>query len=452
MNRGTYGYPLPPNYATTLVPPRWTNARAYTVAGAYTGFVVPANVFQIGLMVVGAGGSGAMATASTGNVATGGGGGGFAFGILDVTPGQVLPTITVGAGGAALNTVSNTNGNSGGTSSFGTIVTCTGGSGGSSPNVQTNGTGGAGGTATVTGLRNSVASTGGRGGTVTSAAIGYKTTGGGAAGGFFASGNGGDLIPTGGNLEVYATGGAGWGGNGSGINSTANINTSGFAFGGGAFNFNGASFFNLFGNQAGPGAGTAGSGFYTRPVTTNSSSLGGNGIIGSPTQPLVPVATAATYFTIQPAAGSGFLSSNASNPYLMLVDLNFGGAGGNSYVNASTTANIYAAGNGGNGGGGGGFMNAGIISNGIMLAGDGGMCGGGGAMASVSAIASAKSGSGGFFGGGGALSTNASTDFASAGDGGNGGGGGGISVASNTVRVSGAGGAGAVILFWTDGY
>lgn len=450
MNRSNYGYPLPPNYATRVAPPRWTNARAYTRAGTYTDFVVPANVFQIGLMVVGAGGSGAMATPNNGYVATGGGGGGFAFGILDVTPGQVLPTITVGAGGAALITVSGVNGNAGGTSSFGTIVTCTGGGGGNTSAVKTDAAGGVGGTATVTGLRNSVASTGGRGGNITSTSANYKVTGGGAPGGFFNSGNGGDIVAVTGAHDSHATGGAGWGGNGSGLNPSVPGSTNGMAYGGGAFNFNGASIIPFpAGTQtfvASSGTGTAGVGYFS---ASPGATLGGNGIIGAPTQPLVPVAVAQP-FTIQPAAGSGLLSSNASNPYLLLVDLNFGGAGGNSFVNGSATNTIYAAGPGGNGGGGGGMANG--TSSGSFIAGDGGVAGGGGGLSMGIATLFLKAGSGGFFGGGGALSSNNTSNYAIAGSGGNGGGGGGISTGTTATRLSGAGGDGAVILYWTDGY
>lgn len=449
MNRGTYGYPLPPNYATRVPPSRWTNARAYTVAGTYTGFVVPANVFQIGLMVVGAGGSGAMATPNNGYLATGGGGGGFAFGILDVTPGQVLPTITVGAGGAALNTVSGVNGNAGGTSSFGTIVTCTGGGGGNTSAVKTDAAGGVGGTATVTGLRNSVASTGGRGGNITSLSSNYKTTGGGAPGGFFNSGNGGDIVAVTGTHESHATGGAGWGGNGSGLNPSVSFNTNGMAYGGGAFNFNGASIIPFPSSTpfvASSGTGTAGVGYF---MATAGATLGGNGIIGAPSNPLVPV-SGGTAFTTQPAAGSGFLSSNASNPYLLLVDLNFGGAGGNSFVNSTTTNAAYSAGSGGNGGGGGGITN--VTSTGSFTAGDGGVAGGGGGLVMGITTVFLRAGSGGFFAGGGALSAGNSSTYAIAGSGGNGGGGGGISTGSSTTRLSGAGGDGAVILYWTDGY
>ena len=120
MNRGTYGYPLPPNYATRVTP-RWTRFQLITTTTS--SFVVPANIFQMGVAVFGGGGAGGSANRG------GGGGGGFAYGVVDVMPGQLLPTITVGAAG--------------GTSSFGAILTATGGS------TTATGTGGAGGTGTA---------------------------------------------------------------------------------------------------------------------------------------------------------------------------------------------------------------------------------------------------------------------------------------------------------------
>ena len=113
MNQGMYGYGLPPNQATRVAPPKWTNFNAIRATSSTE--VVPQNVYQIGVAVFGAGGSGGV-DRSTGQ-ATGGGGGGFAFGILDVIPGQILPTITIGTGGAGVT--SSDAGNAGGTSSFG---------------------------------------------------------------------------------------------------------------------------------------------------------------------------------------------------------------------------------------------------------------------------------------------------------------------------------------------
>jgi len=86
MNKGTYGYPLPPNAPTRVAPPEWKSCKLITTTTSTE--VVPQNVFQMGVAVFGGGANGSGATA--------GGGGGFAFGILDVVPGQYLPTLTVG--------------------------------------------------------------------------------------------------------------------------------------------------------------------------------------------------------------------------------------------------------------------------------------------------------------------------------------------------------------------
>ena len=96
MNKGTYGYPLPPNAPTRIAPPEWRSCKLITATTSAE--VVPQNVYQMLAMVWGGGGQG------------GGGGGGFAMGIIDVVPGQLLPTITVATGGA------------GGSSSFGACL------------------------------------------------------------------------------------------------------------------------------------------------------------------------------------------------------------------------------------------------------------------------------------------------------------------------------------------
>ena len=132
-----YGFALPPNFATRLAPPKWTNCRAYIKAGTYNDFVVPQNVYQLMICVWGAGGGGALCGTYNAYytyyaVGTGGDGGGYAQGILDVLPGQILPTITIGAGGTISTTLSSGSGSAGGTSSVGTLLTATGGAGGQS--------------------------------------------------------------------------------------------------------------------------------------------------------------------------------------------------------------------------------------------------------------------------------------------------------------------------------
>ena len=101
--------------------------KVYSFPGSDT-FTVPAGVSKIRVRVVGAGGGGAKANSSAPVVATGGGGGGYAVGVFSVTPGTQY-TVTVGAGGAGQPNT-DTNGNPGGSTSFGALISATGGSGG----------------------------------------------------------------------------------------------------------------------------------------------------------------------------------------------------------------------------------------------------------------------------------------------------------------------------------
>ena len=56
MNQGTYGYPLAPNKSTRIAPPEWRTARLITQTTS--NFVVPQNVYQIGVAIAGGGGGG----------------------------------------------------------------------------------------------------------------------------------------------------------------------------------------------------------------------------------------------------------------------------------------------------------------------------------------------------------------------------------------------------------
>ena len=154
MNKGSYGYPLPPNGFVRVAPSEWTQYKLITTTTSTE--TVPQNVFQMGVAVFGGGGTGGSAVA-------GGGGGGFAFGIVDVIPGQLLPTITIGA--------------SAGTSSFGTLLSATGGT---NAVTITPGTGGSGSGSSL--LRGFMTASGGAGGS-------GNNGGSGAAGSFY--GNGG---------------------------------------------------------------------------------------------------------------------------------------------------------------------------------------------------------------------------------------------------------------------
>jgi len=100
-------------------------------AGTYS-FVIPTGTTSIRVRVFGGGGSGGNNTGYSG-----GAGGGFALGTFTVTAGSIH-TVTVGAGGYSSST--------GGTSSFGSLISATGGTGGSTNTGQKTGGTGAGGT------------------------------------------------------------------------------------------------------------------------------------------------------------------------------------------------------------------------------------------------------------------------------------------------------------------
>jgi len=108
----------------------WTKAKL--ILNTTSTEVAPPNVYKVWVHVIGAGGGGGWYP---------GAGGGYASGIINVIPGQLLPTITIGASGSQA-LANGSNGGAGGTTSFGTLLTATGGPGGSS-------SGGAGGAGTV---------------------------------------------------------------------------------------------------------------------------------------------------------------------------------------------------------------------------------------------------------------------------------------------------------------
>lgn len=82
-----FGQPPAPGKATRIAPPEWKKYKIITTTTSTE--TVPDNVYQMMVMVWG-GGTNAAST-------TPGGGGGFGMGIIDVTPGQLLPTLTIGA-------------------------------------------------------------------------------------------------------------------------------------------------------------------------------------------------------------------------------------------------------------------------------------------------------------------------------------------------------------------
>lgn len=109
----------------------FTNMQVYAAPGSYT-FTVPAGVNKIMVEVWGGGGGGGLASTSVSNPALGGGGGGYAKEIFTVSAGTPY-TVTVGAGGVSGTSIANAG--SGGTSSFGSLITATGGTGGWSVGV-----------------------------------------------------------------------------------------------------------------------------------------------------------------------------------------------------------------------------------------------------------------------------------------------------------------------------
>ena len=158
MNLGIYGNGTPPNYQTRVAPPFWANYKM--ILTTTSAEVVPQNVWQILALVWGGGGGG--------STSLGGSGGGFCMGIIDVVPGQTLPTLTVGAAGSV-------GGGAGGTSSFGTLLSSTGGA-----------VGAVGGTGTATGVRSPFTATGG---------TSVSKYGGGASGSPYGNGGSGGGAP-----------------------------------------------------------------------------------------------------------------------------------------------------------------------------------------------------------------------------------------------------------------
>lgn len=205
------------------------NIQIFARSGTY---VVPPGVTRIRVRVWGAGGSGGVSqniATQLGYAAGGGGGGGHGIKVIDTTPGTSY-TVTVGTGGATAYGTggSGVNGTAGGTSSFGTLVTCTGGGAGAAINPFVGGgtaAGGAGGTSTGGDLNYS----GGAGGTATATATFYNVGnrlmaagGGGSAGSIFGNGGAGGAanMTVNGADTIGAGGGGGVGGKGGDATAT----------------------------------------------------------------------------------------------------------------------------------------------------------------------------------------------------------------------------------------
>lgn len=108
-----------------------TIAHGQTVVVSNLTFTVPANVYSLNVLCVGAGGGGGGGDAGPGPDWTGGNGGigGAGIGQITTTPGSTF-TVSIGAGGTG-GTFTGVNGTNGGATTFGsTVVQGTGGAGG----------------------------------------------------------------------------------------------------------------------------------------------------------------------------------------------------------------------------------------------------------------------------------------------------------------------------------
>lgn len=170
----------------------------FTSSGIWT---KPATGARVLVQIWGAGGSGGRAGAGNG----GGGGGGGAYTEVWFNIGDlgVTETVTIGAGGAAI-TVDETDGNTGGNTTFGSLLSIFGGGGGGG-NTATDGAGGGGGGLNSAGI----------------SATGLTPGGGGAPlGGSPSTFGGGDGSPVEG-LPGYSVNGGGGGGFGTNAPSPA---------------------------------------------------------------------------------------------------------------------------------------------------------------------------------------------------------------------------------------
>ena len=168
------------------------NQAIFVTPGSFT-FNVPSGVTSVTVQCQGAGGSGAGVWERHGDwgAGAGGGSGAYAKAIIAVTPNSGIP-VTIGAGGASVS--GEALGIAGGTTSFGSYITCTGGGG--SRNYEGNWIDGqAGNNGNPGNGGNSALGTGGTGynwdcnGCVGQAGVGYGS-GGGAGGDSVAGGAG----------------------------------------------------------------------------------------------------------------------------------------------------------------------------------------------------------------------------------------------------------------------
>lgn len=123
---------------TTNTSGGYTNFQVFNSSGTFT---VPVGITRIMIEVWGGGGGGTVGVSGSYG-GSGGAGGGYGKNIFTVIPGTIY-TVTVGSGGTGSCTLSP---NSGGTSSFGSLISATGGGGvGGTSSAPINITGGRGG-------------------------------------------------------------------------------------------------------------------------------------------------------------------------------------------------------------------------------------------------------------------------------------------------------------------
>lgn len=184
----------------------------YQVFSTSGTFTVPAGITSVIVQIYPGGGGG---KGGGPNLGGNSGGTGFASAIVTVTPGASI-AVTVGGGGngSAGSTGAPANGTTGGTSSFGALVSVTGGGGGGTGATSAVTTSALRGTLVVASGANASSSGG-------SAAIGCNTYPGGGSGGSGWSGGGG-----GGGSFVSTSGGVGGTVNNSTFNQTAGTNGS----------------------------------------------------------------------------------------------------------------------------------------------------------------------------------------------------------------------------------
>jgi hypothetical protein len=187
-----------------------TNVQTFTSSGTYT---KPAGTpLKVFVQAWGGGGSG-----GKGNYSGGGGGGAYVEYLFDVATVGATETVTIGDGGAAKSTTAD--GDVGGNSTFGSLLTAYGGGGGSSGTIASSCRGGGGGGALGVGATDADPALGGSPSINAAGGIGYTgldNIDGGAGGGVntLAGGNsvrgggGGGGNSVGGN-SVYGGGGGG---------------------------------------------------------------------------------------------------------------------------------------------------------------------------------------------------------------------------------------------------